>query len=286
MDLVESRRREPANIDKIEIEKEFKFLLDKVRRNRNLDFSHYRPQVLKRRIEHRLHLTQCATYLDYIMLLNKDPQEYDRLIESLTIKVSEFFRDPPVFDLLGEVIIPEVISQKEKQGGKRIRAWSCGSALGQEAFSMAILFCENLGNRLNDYDVQIIGTDIDQNALEQAAWSSYESKALGKMKPHLLYKYFTRFDDDYIVNDRVRALVTFRYHDVVSGNPMSEVDLVLCRNLLIYFERELQEEALYNIHSAMKSDGLLILGMTETLPVPMVDYFEAIDPIIRAYVKK
>ncbi len=113
-------------------DREFKFLMDKIRRNRNIDFSGYRPQVLKRRVEHRLHFAGCTTYWDYILLLNKDPQEYDRLIETLTLKVSRFFRDSQVFDLLGKIIIPEVISGKQGQGDKRIRTWSCGAAFGQE----------------------------------------------------------------------------------------------------------------------------------------------------------
>lgn len=91
-------------------DREFKFLLDKISRNINIDFHQYRPQILKRRIQHRMHSAKCATYWDYISLLNKDPWEYDRLIESLTIKVSEFFRDHKVFDLLGNIIIPEIVS--------------------------------------------------------------------------------------------------------------------------------------------------------------------------------
>ena len=97
----------------MEEDRNFKFLLDKIKRNRNIDLSQYRRSVLERRIEHRLHLTGCATYLDYVMLLNRDPLEYDRLIEAFAIKVSEFFRDPVVFDLLGEVIIPEIVMAGE-----------------------------------------------------------------------------------------------------------------------------------------------------------------------------
>jgi len=135
----------------VQDDREFKFILDKIKRNRNIDFSQYRPQVLKRRILHRLHVTGCETYWDYILLLNRDPEEYNRLIGSLTIKVSEFFRDSGVFDLLAEAVIPEIIAQKKARGSRKIRAWSCGAAFGQEAYSVTILFCEALGSKLNSY---------------------------------------------------------------------------------------------------------------------------------------
>ena len=274
----------------MEEDKELKFLLDKIMRNRNIDFLQYRPQVLRRRIQFRLHLTKCATIWHYIMLLNKDPQEYDRLIESLTIKVSEFFRDPKVFDLLGDTIIPEIISQKQTLGARNILAWSCGAAFGQEAYSIAILFCEALGGGLNDFDVKILATDIDKNALENAPWGSYDRKALRNMKAHLLFKYFSQFQDGnkvrYTVSDKAKNLVTFKRHDVVSDGLNPGMDLVLCRNLLIYFQKGLQEKALRNLHAAISPGGFLVLGKTESIPPHMLDYFEVRDLRERVYRKK
>ncbi len=274
----------------MEDDREFKFLLNKIKMNRNIDFSQYRPQVLKRRIQHRLHLAGCATYWDYILLLNRDPQEYDRLIESLTIKVSEFFRDPQVFEILGDTVIPEIISQKKTHGNKSIRAWSCGAAFGQEAYSMAILFCEILGRGLNDFYIKILATDIDKDALEKAPWGSYDRGGLDKMAAHLLFKYFTRFQDGnvdrYTVSDRVRFLVTFNLHDVISDKVISGMDLVLCRNLLIYFQKELQKKALLNLYNSLNPGGFLILGKTETISPQMTDYFEVIDLRERIYRKQ
>jgi len=265
---------------------EYSFLLEKILRNRNLDFSQYRPQVLLRRLEHRFRVTDCDDYIAYIMLLNRDPDEYDRLIETLTIKVSEFFRDSMVFELLGKVVIPEIIAQKDSADNKTIRGWSCGSAHGQEAYSIAMLLHEELGFRADNFNLNIIATDIDKNALEEAPWIYYDKKALKKLKAHVIFKYFTSFEDRYIVNDRIRKLIRFKYHNVTAGKPISKVDLVLCRNLLIYFEKELQEKALRNIHSSMNHGGFLILGMTETLPPSMKDYFEVIDLNARIYMKK
>jgi two-component system CheB/CheR fusion protein len=269
----------------MEDEREFKFLLDKIRRNRGIDFSQYRPQVLKRRILHRLNLTGCSNYWDYILLLNKDPEEYDRLIECLTIKVSDFFRDPGLFDLLATFVIPEIIARKQSREAKKIRAWCCGAAFGQEAYSVAIIFCEVLGSRLNSYDIKILATDIDKSALEEAPWGSYDGTTLRKMQAHLLFKYFTRFQGRYVVNDRARSLVTFRYHDIISDNSKSGMDLVLCRNLLIYFEKELQQKVLYNLHIAQNPGGFLILGKTESIAPQMSDCFEVVDLRERVYRK-
>lgn len=264
----------------------FKFLIDKIARNRNLDFSQYRPQVLKRRINLRMQLSGCGTYWDYIMLLNRDPDEYDRLIESLSIKVSEFFRDLTVFEVLGQVVIPEILSQKQSRGIKRIRAWSCGTAFGQEAYSMAILFCEALGSRIYHYDIWMLATDIDKNAIEKAPWGSYDRQALKQMGPHLLFKYFTRVQDRYVVSDRVRSLVRFKRHDIVSGRQESGMDLVLCRNLLIYFQKELQEKVFRHLHKALNPDGFLVLGKTESISPQMRDHFAVVDMRERIYRKK
>jgi chemotaxis protein methyltransferase CheR len=266
-------------------DREFRFLLDKIRRNRNIDLSEYRRPVLERRIQHRLHQARCANYWGYIMLLNRDPGEYDRLIETLTIKVSDFFRDPKVFELLGNTVIPGIIAQKQTEVVKKIRAWSCGAAFGQEAYSMAILFYEALGRRLNEFDIQIMATDIDKSALEEAQWGSYDSKTLRRMEPHILFKYFTRIRDRYIVNDRIRSLVKFKYHDIVTGNTISGMDLVLCRNLLIYFQKELQEKIIRKLHTGLNPGGFLVMGNTESVPAQIRGFFRVVSLRERIYSK-
>ncbi len=270
----------------MEDDKQYKFLLDKIMRNTNIDFNGYRPQFLKRRLQHRLDSAGCSSYWEYIALLNKDPQEYDRLIETLTIKETYFLRDTEPFELLENMVIPEIVSQKQTEGARRIRAWSCGTATGKEAYSIAILLSEVLGNRMKDFDIKILGTDIDKDALEKAPWCSYDKRALRKMAPHLLFKYFTRFEDRYVLSDRVRALVSFKYHDIVSGIQKRGMDLVLCRNLLIYFERELQEKVLANLHTALNPGGFLILGKTETITEQMRDYFNVVDLREKIYRKE
>jgi chemotaxis protein methyltransferase CheR len=270
----------------MEDDRQYKFLLDKIMRNTNIDFSEYRPQQLKRRLQHRLDSAGCNNYWEYISLLNKDPKEYDRLIEVLTINESYFFRDTEVFGLLENGIIPEIVSQKQAEGAKKIRAWSCGTAHGQEAFSMGILFREVLGNSIKDFDIKILATDIDKDALEKAPWGSYDKKTLRKLAPHLLFKYFTSVRDRYVLSDPVRILVSFEHHDIVSGIQKRGMDLVLCRNLLIYFEKELQGKILYNLHTALNPGGFLILGKTETIPEQMKDYFNVIDLTERIYRKE
>jgi chemotaxis methyl-accepting protein methylase len=270
----------------MENDKEYKFLLDKVMRNTNIDFGEYRPQLLKRRVQHRLRIAGCDSYWDYVSLLNKEPSEYDKLIESLTIKESYFFRDTNVFKLLKNEIIPEIICQKQVDGSNEIRVWSCGMAHGQEAYSVAILLCEALGDDIKNFDIKISATDIDKDALEKAPWGSYDQRALRNLSPHLLFKYFTRVQDRYVVSDRVRILVDFHRHDIVLGPAKRGMDLVLCRNLLIYFEKCLQEKVVCNLHSALNSGGFLILGKSETLPERVRDHFKIIDLAERVYREK
>jgi len=272
-------------------EKEFQFLLDKISRNKNIDFGHYRGTVLKRRVMHRMHLTDCKNYWEYLMLLNTTPREYDRLIEAMTIKVSNFFRNPEVFVLLSEIIVPEIIARKRYSGNKNIRAWSCGAAWGQEAYSMAILFCEAQGKRLKAINLRITATDIDPEVVETAPWCAYEKDSLNRVPSHLVYKYFIRIKNRYVLKDRVRNLVNFKYHDVLSGylnsNHLNQgMDLVLCRNLLIYFRKAHQVKALCNIYNSMNPGGFLLLGKTETLPAQILERFETIDLRDRIYRKK
>jgi chemotaxis methyl-accepting protein methylase len=270
----------------MENDRDFQFLLDKIKRNRNLDFREYRTSVLTRRIQYRMLLAGCGSYWDYVLLLNRDPEEYDRLIETLTIKVSDFFRDPSVFNIIGSKIIPEIVDRKQNRGLKSIYAWSCGSAFGQEAYSMAILFCEALSRKLECFDINILATDIDKSSLEKAKWAAYSAEAVKKVRPHILFKYFTRFQDNYIVNDIVRSLVSFRHHDLILDRQELRMDLVLCRNLLIYFEKALQEKAIRNLYSAMNAGGFLVLGKTETMPSIITDLFHVVDLKERVYMKR
>jgi chemotaxis methyl-accepting protein methylase len=168
----------------------------------------------------------------------------------------------------------------------RMRAWSCGAAFGQEAYSLAMLLCEFLGGNMPDFDVRILATDIDRVAIEKARWASYDKDAMSGVGMSLLFKYFTRLGDSYVVSDRARALVTFRCHDVVSDKPGRGMDLVLCRNLLIYLERDLQATALENVYTSMRPGGYLVLGATENIGPNMSQRFEVIDRKARIYRKR
>ena len=156
------------------IDTDFKFLLDKIHRNKGVDFNLYRPNTLKRRIMSRLKTVGCANYSDHIIYLNKEPDEYNRLIEAVTINVTEFFRNPEAFEVIGKKVIPEIIKTKEKEGRKVIRAWSAGTSYGEEAYSLAILFLEALKERASDFDIKVYGTDIDPKCIEKAMAGIFE----------------------------------------------------------------------------------------------------------------
>ncbi len=263
----------------------FKFLLEKIHRNKGADFSSYRGSTLKRRIGARLRAVGCKDYSDYVVYLNKNTLEYDKLIEELTINVTEFFRNPESFAVLREKVIPEIIKNKKKEGKKNIRVWSAGSSFGEEAYSIAILFMEVLKDKISDFDIIIYGTDIDPACVEKAKLGVYNEKSLKEINSAPLKKYFSKQADNYIINEDVKRLTHFKTHNLVSDEFLRNVDLILCRNVVIYFSRPLQERVYSNFARALNKDGFLMLGKVESLWGFAQKYFSAVDNRERVYRK-
>lgn len=230
-----------------------------------LDFSLYRRGTLKRRIESRLRATGCSDYLSYIAVLNRQPQEYDRLVDAVAINVTEFFRDPETFEALKGFVIPEIVRLKAAQGRRIIRAWSAGAAQGEEAYSLAILFLEVLGEEFERFQVKVYGTDIDPTSLTQAKAGLYPPSALRRVEARILKRYFHPVGDRVAVAEEVKALTRFHPHNLVSDAYLQHVDLILCRNVVIYFTRPLQEFVYSNFALALNGGGFLVLGRVESL---------------------
>ncbi|MFH1442130.1 MAG: protein-glutamate O-methyltransferase CheR [Candidatus Omnitrophota bacterium] len=266
-------------------ELDFKFLLEKIHRNKGVDFSSYRSNTLKRRIDARLRDVGCKDYSDYVVYLNENMQEYDKLIEELTINVTEFFRNPESFAVLGEKIIPEIIEAKRKLGKKNIRAWSAGSSFGEETYSIAVLFMEALKDKIPDFDIVVYGTDIDPACVEKAKLGVYNEKSLKEINSEMLKKYFSKQADNYIVNENVKRLARFKTHNLVSDEFLQNIDLILCRNVVIYFSKPLQERVYLNFYRVLNKDGFLMLGKVESLWGLAQKYFSAVDNRERVYRK-
>ncbi|MBU1922591.1 protein-glutamate O-methyltransferase CheR [Patescibacteria group bacterium] len=259
-------------------------LLTKIHEDKGLDFTQYKESTLLRRINSRLHKYELSSFDDYIKVLEESPDEYNELINALTINVTEFFRNPESFEAIKETIIPRVILSKHKKQHKIIRAWSCGCSSGDEPYSLAILFSERLGNAKGRFLLTIIGSDIDKNALKEAEAMTYSRERVKAIDNKLLQKYFEKNEsDNFKLKNSVRSLVRLRRHDVIKDIPFMRCDVILCRNLLIYFNKELQEEILLKFYQCLNPGGSLILGMVESLIGPSINIFEHVNNRLRIY---
>ncbi|MEY4750956.1 MAG: hypothetical protein RIQ60_3170 [Pseudomonadota bacterium] len=226
-----------------------------------LDFRTYKEATLSRQVARRAMARQCASVGDYMRLLS-DPNEVRELAATFLICVTSFFRDASAFAVLNQQLRQLLDA---KQPGDAVRVWVPGCATGEEAYSIAILLTEYFGERIDQFKVQIFATDINADALATARQGVYPRVALADMPPPLAQKYFTVRDDFVHVDPGLKKLILFSRQDVTQDPPFVRLDLVSCRNLLIYFKSELQERMVTLFHYALVSTGLLFLGSSESL---------------------
>ncbi|MDP6685962.1 MAG: protein-glutamate O-methyltransferase CheR [Candidatus Omnitrophota bacterium] len=264
-------------------------ILEKINKERNLDFSQYRDKLLERRLMVRVRITKRNNFEQYFAYLKFHPDEMDYLMDVMTINVTEFFRDTHVFETIENKVIPELFAKK-KMGMKRMNVWSCASASGEEAYSMLMLIAEFLGTKLADYKLNIYGTDIDPQALAKAQEGVYEAaqfKNLTNDKKALVDKYFYDVGNNrYWIREEWPLYMHFKYHDIIADMPLNYMDIILCRNLFIYFNRGLQEKVLEKFWEALNKGGFLILGNVESIIGKVKDKFIEYDRSARIYVKR
>jgi len=262
---------------------DFELLKRKIMRERGFNCKCYKESSLKRRIRIRMKANNIHSYSEYIRFLTGNEEEYDKLIDVLTVNVTEFFRDSETYDKIKELILPELISRKREEGRKIIRIWSAGCASGEEPYSISILLREYLGDKIDDFIIFIRATDIDEKSLELARKGEYKSDALKNVKKHFIRKYFEKVNDGYRIRDSIRNMVKFGKHDIISGKTQRYFDLILCRNVLIYLSRDAQKSLFEMFHQALNKKGYLIIGKTETMHEQMPNKFELIDLSERIY---
>ena len=249
---------------------ELNMLLARLHERSGIDFSSYKPATILRRLKGRMTATSSPTVAAYAAHLETEPEEYARLVSSLLIKVTEFFRDPKVWDYLREKILPELIDES-RTAGRELRIWSAGCATGEEAYSLAISVAEALEGQPHPVDVRIFATDIDRDAIAFARRGIYPEASLAGLSPAVRDRYFTRTDGAYEVGKRLRSLVVFGEHDLGERAPFPRIDLLLCRNVLIYFAPPMQRATLETFAYSLRPEGCLVLGPSETvaaLPAP------------------
>ena len=256
-----------------------KTLLGKVRARTKVDFSQYKEPTLWRRIERRMAANHVGSLPEYLALTDERPTELDKLCKDILISVTSFFRDTEAFAALGKVVARILTG---KQPGDDIRIWVAGCATGEEAFSLAILLSEHLGSAFDQYRLQIFATDIDMEAMARARRGVFAAPSLAHMDRNRIKAHFTPHGDRYEINKNLRDVVIFARQDLVQDPPFLRLDLVTCRNVLIYFQSELQSRLLSVFHYALNPGGYMFLGKSESV-FQQEGLFQVVDKEARLF---
>jgi two-component system CheB/CheR fusion protein len=246
-----------------EPDEKFEAVLTYLKDARGFDFTGYKRTSLRRRIEHRLRQIGLEDYDSYIDYLQVNSDEFAALFNTVLINVTSFFRDGASWEYLRQEVIPMMLAERGPE--QPIRVWSAGCASGQEAYSLAILLAEALGTELFRQRVKVYATDVDEEALEQARHATYSARELDGLSEEYLEKYFEQQGAKYAFRKDLRRSVIFGRNDLVQDAPISRVDLLVCRNTLMYFNAETQAKILQRIHFALAPRGLLFIGNAEML---------------------
>ena len=226
------------------------------------DFSEYKEKTLVRRLQRRMQVLHVDTHAEYIKRFREQPEELDALFHELLIGVTHFFRDPEAFEALEETVLKGLVTGKGAH--ETVRVWVAGCATGQEAFTIAILLREAMDVRRPKPKIQIFGTDIDDRAIAVARLGRYRKPVAG-VSPERLERWFTQEGDDYCVVPEIRSMCVFSTHSIIKDPPFSKLDLISCRNLLIYIDPALQDRVMRSFHYALKPGGRLFLGSSESV---------------------
>ncbi|MCM8812306.1 MAG: late competence development ComFB family protein [Candidatus Omnitrophica bacterium] len=255
----------------------YELLLRQIKADRGVDFSQYREDLLKRRVGVRMRAKRVETFSEYLQVLTHDAEEYEKLFDALTINVTSFFRDPEVWRFLQERIIPAVVMHKKKNGQRRVRVWSAGSSCGAEAYSLAILFYESMQKEADPLAVEIIGTDIDRASIRKAPAARFKREMVKNVNAERLQRFFLPVQDEFQIVPHLKSMVRFEARDLIHDLPVEHVDIVLCRNVFIYFNRSLQEHLIMKFYQALQPFGYFVMGATEILLGEARQLFKMID---------
>lgn len=245
------------------LDREFEILLDYLKTNRYFDFTGYKRPSLLRRIQKRMCFINMESFSAYQDYLRINPDEFNQLFNSVLINVTGFFRDEESWNYLRSDIVPCII--KTKRPEEPIRIWSAGCSSGEEAYALAICFAEELGVERFIERVKIFATDIDDNALLKARKATYSNLELDSIPENLRIKYFNPCENGSVFRHDMRRSVIFGSHDIVQEAPISKLDLLVCRNTMIYLNAETQSKVLSRMHFALNNNGYLFLGKAEML---------------------
>lgn len=248
-----------------------------------IDFSHYKPSTVGRRIERRLQMQNIGSLEEYVDGLAGDLDELNSLYKDLLIGVTKFYRDPEAFRRLQSEVLPELLMQSRH--GHDLRIWVAGCGTGEEAYSLAMLVREVLETSNRQMDVKIFATDVHRTSIEFASAGVYPRESLSEIDSARIDRYFTRVGDGYQVAQELRQMIVFAHHNIIKDAPFTKLDLISCRNLLIYFQPNAQKKALSLFHFGLRTGGVLFLGPSES-PAELSDEFESVDVRWKIYRKR
>lgn len=264
-------------------EPELAKVLDLVRRSSGVDFTSYKHNTLYRRITRRMVLHKIEGLRDYARFVHSEPKELDALYQDILINVTSFFRNPESFEALKAKVFPKLAERRASQGPVRI--WTLGCSTGEEAYSVAIAFFEFLEEIGHDIPVQIFATDLNGTGISRARTGVYPKNIEHDVSPERLRRYFAEVDGHYRVSKSIRDAVVFARHNALTDPPFSHLNLISCRNLLIYLEPVLQQRLISIMHYGLTPHGVLWLGSSETVG-PSRDFWDVVDSRYRLYLRR
>ncbi len=237
--------------DKYEDFKKEVFILTKI------DLNYYKEKQMRRRIDAIATKNGCSNYEDYVKVLRSDKEKFEQFVNFLTINVSEFYRNPDQWKLMDQQVIPKLL----KEQGRRLKIWSAACSTGDEPYSLAMAFSKHVPLS----DIQILATDIDKQVIAHAQVGLYNEKSIAGVPADLKQKYFKKVGNSYQIADEIKRCVTFREHNLLKDTYPQGFDLILCRNVVIYFTDEAKNMIYKNFYQSLKKHGVLFIGSTEQI---------------------
>lgn len=261
----------------------FARVVEQLRMTSGVDFSQYKPNTIHRRALRRMAIHKLGSLDEYARHLREDPDEGKKLYDDVLIPVTSFFRDFETFESLKKQVYPAIVKDKNNKG--TIRMWAPGCSTGEETYSLAMTLLEFLGDKAASFQVQIFGTDLNEKGIQKARAGIYRETIADEISPERMSRFFVKVDEGYRVNKAVRDMCVFARHNLANDPPFSQMNVVACRNLLIYIQPVLQKKIIPILHYALKPTGFLVLGSSESVS-PFPDLFSVVNKKHKIYAKR
>lgn len=266
---------------------ELRNLIRKVHSKTGIDLGQYKDSYIARRLSTRMKALGAPTYGSYARMFDTNADEYDKVVDAFTINVSEFFRDKDAYKVIKDKVIPAIVADKVSTGRRSLRIWSAGCACGEEVYSISMILHDVLGKEYDKFAIRLYATDIDDVCMKKAQEGLYDPVSLKNVDKTFLDRFTTGTPAGKIaVNDTIKRNVTFRHYDLINGGPFGGYfDLILCRNVMIYFSEPQKKKLIGHFFDSLNPGGYLVIGKTETLTTDTRSAFVPAYGLERVYRK-